>query len=278
MKTNKQQQKAAKQFVKNWQETGYKKGNTSKFWIDLLTNVFGVTDIFPFIFFEERVKERFPNKTITNYIDAYIPSTRVMIEQKSSHEYLKSPIKQSDGTLLTPFQQAKRYVSELPLSQHPKWIVACNFKEFLVYDMENPTGDPQQILLADLEKEYYRLQFLVDEKSEYIRREEEVSLRAGVLVGKLYDALLKEYINPDAESLRSLNILCVRIVFCLYAEDAGLFETKTSFEDYIKSFSVDNLRNGIIARFYDRCFLFPSAYAVRMTIDFFTGNLIGILP
>ena len=249
MKTNKQQQKAAKQFVENWQGTGYEKGNTSKFWIDLLSNVFGVKDIFPFIFFEERVKEKFPNKTITNYIDAYIPSTKVMIEQKSSHEDLKSPIRQSDGTLLTPFQQAKRYVSELPLSQHPKWIVACNFKEFLIYDMENPTGDPQEILLADLEKEYYRLQFLVDEKSEYIRREEEVSLRAGVLVGKLYDALLKEYINPDAESLRSLNILCVRIVFCLYAEDAGLFETKTSFEDYIKSFSVDNLRNGIIALF-----------------------------
>ena len=249
MKTNKQQQKAAKQFAKNWQGTGYEKGNTSKFWIDLLTNVFGVKDIFPFIFFEERVKEKFPNRTITNYIDAYIPSTRVMIEQKSSNEDLLNPIKQSDGTMLTPFQQAKRYVSELPLSQHPKWIVACNFKEFLVYDMENPTGDPQRIFLKDLEKEYYRLRFLVDEKSEYIRREEEVSLRAGVLVGKLYDALLKEYINPDAESLRSLNILCVRIVFCLYAEDAGLFETKSSFEDYIKSFSVDNLRNGIIALF-----------------------------
>ena len=249
MKTNKQQQNAATQFVKNWIGTGYEKGNTSKFWIDLLTNVFGVKDIFPFIFFEERVKEKFPNRTITNYIDAYIPSTRVMIEQKSSNEDLLNPIKQSDGTMLTPFQQAKRYVSELPLSQHPKWIVACNFKEFLVYDMENPTGDPQRIFLKDLEKEYYRLRFLVDEKSEYIRREEEVSLRAGVLVGKLYDALLKEYINPDAESLRSLNILCVRIVFCLYAEDAGLFETKSSFEDYIKSFSVGNLRNGIIALF-----------------------------
>ena len=112
MKTNKQQQKAAKQFAKNWQGTGYEKGNTSKFWIDLLTNVLGVKDVFPFIFFEERVKEKFPSKTITNYIDAYIPSTRVMIEQKSSHEDLKSPIRQSDGTLLTPFQQAKRYVSE----------------------------------------------------------------------------------------------------------------------------------------------------------------------
>ena len=247
--THHEQTEAARKFIRNWQGTGYERGNTPKFWIDLLTNVFGVKEIFPFIFFEERVKEKFPNKTITNYIDAYIPSTRVMIEQKSSKEDLLSPIRQSDGTMLTPFQQAKRYIAELPLSQHPKWIISCNFKEFLVYDMENPTGEPQQILLKDLEKEYYRLQFLVDEKNEYIRREEEISVQAGGLVRKLYDALIKEYINPDAESLRSLNILCVRIVFCLYAEDAGLFATKTSFEDYIKSFSVDNLRNGMIALF-----------------------------
>ena len=247
--THHEQTEAARKFIRNWQGTGYERGNTPKFWIDLLTNVFGVKEIFPFIFFEERVKEKFPNKTITNYIDAYIPSTRVMIEQKSSKEDLLSPIRQSDGTMLTPFQQAKRYIAELPLSQHPKWIISCNFKEFLVYDMENPTGEPQQILLKDLEKEYYRLQFLVDEKNEYIRREEEISVQAGGLVRKLYDALIKEYINPDAKSLRSLNILCVRIVFCLYAEDAGLFATKTSFEDYIKSFSVDNLRNGMIALF-----------------------------
>ena len=247
--THHEQTEAARKFVRNWQGTSYEKGNTSKFWIDLLTNVFGVKDIFPFIFFEERVKEKFPNKTITNYIDAYIPSTRVMIEQKSGNQNLLDPIKQSDGTLLTPFQQAKRYISELPLSQHPKWIINCNFEEFLVYDMENPTGAPQQIFLKDLEKEYYRLQFLVDEKNEYIRKEEEISVQAGGLVRKLYDALIKEYIDPDAESLRSLNILCVRIVFCLYAEDAGLFETKTSFEDYIKSFHLTDVRKGLIDLF-----------------------------
>ena len=91
--------------------------------------------------------------------------------------------------------------------------------------------------------------FLVDTRSEQVRREEEVSLKAGGLVGKLYDALIKQYIAPDADSLRSLNILCVRLVFCLYAEDAGLFETRTSFEDYVKSFPAENLRDGIIKLF-----------------------------
>ena len=172
-----------------------------------------------------------------------------MIEQKGSHKDLREPIKQSDGVFLTPFQQAKKYVAELPLSQHPKWIVTCNFSEFLVYDTEKPNAEPERILLADLEKDFYQLAFLVNRKSENIRREEQVSLDAGKLVGKLYDALFKEYIAPDANSLRSLNILCVRIVFCLYAEDAGLFASKTAFEDYIQSFRPENLRKALIDLF-----------------------------
>ena len=244
-----QQAKAAKKFIENWIGHGYGKGETQKFWIDLLTTVFGVENIAQFIFFEEQVKDTIQNKTVTNFIDAYIPSTRVMIEQKSSYKNLREPIKQSDGSLLTPFQQAKKYVADLPLSLHPKWIVTCNFDEFLIYDMENPNSEPQQVFLKDLQKDFYRLQFLVDTKSENIKREEEISLKAGILVGKLYNALYKEYIAPDEKSLRSLNILCVRIVFCLYAEDAGIFATKTSFEDYIKSFNLPHLRKAMIELF-----------------------------
>lgn len=258
-----EQQAAAKKFVKEWSGKGYEKGESQKFWIDLLCNVFGVQDFADFIFFEEQVKEFFVinpdlksgsnsakhSKLTTNFIDAYIPSTHVMIEQKSSGKNLREPIKQSNGTFLTPFQQAKNYSANLPYSKRPRWIVTCNFDEFLIYDMERPNGEPQQIFLKDLPKELYRLQFLIDTKSEHIRREEEISLKAGELVGKLYDALYKEYINPDEKSLRSLNILCVRIVFCLYAEDAGLFDTKTAFEDYIQSFKVENLRDGIYKLF-----------------------------
>ncbi len=248
MKTEKQIAAAAAAFAERWHGKGYEKGETQRFWLDLLHNVFGEDDPTKTMQFE------IPVKTITkekgaDFIDGYITPTKVLIEQKGSHIDLALKAKQSDNSELTPYQQARRYAEGLPLSQKPRWIITCNFKEFWVYDMEHPNNEPQKILLENLEKEYYRLQFLVDLKNENIKREEELSLKAGVLVGKLYDALIKEYIDPDDNSFRSLNILCVRIVFCLYAEDAGLFETKTSFEDYIKSFSLENLRDGIIKLF-----------------------------
>ena len=248
MKTEKQNAAAAAAFAERWHGKGYEKGETQRFWLDLLHNVFDEDDPTKTMQFE------IPVKTITkekgaDFIDGYITPTKVLIEQKGSHIDLGAKAKQSDGTELTPYQQARRYAEGLPLSQKPRWIITCNFKAFWVYDMEQPNAEPQKVLLENLEKEYYRLQFLVDLKNENIRREEELSLKAGVLVGKLYDALIKEYIDPDDNSFRSLNILCVRIVFCLYAEDAGLFETKTSFEDYIKSFPLENLRDGIIKLF-----------------------------
>ncbi len=248
MKTEKQIAAAAAAFAERWHGKGYEKGETQRFWLDLLHNVFGEDDPTKTMQFE------IPVKTITkekgaDFIDGYITPTKVLIEQKGSHIDLAAKAKQSDNSDLTPYKQARRYAEGLPLSQKPRWIITCNFKEFWVYDMEHPNNEPQKISLENLEKEYYRLQFLVDLKNENVKREEELSLKAGVLVGKLYDALIKEYIDPDDNSFRSLNILCVRIVFCLYAEDAGLFETKTSFEDYIKSFSLENLRDGIIKLF-----------------------------
>ncbi len=243
-KTAINRKKAAKEFAEKWRGKGYEKGESQVFWLELLLNVFGVENISDFIIFEDKV-----HLDHTSFIDAYIPSTHVMIEQKSIDKDLLKPIKQSDGSLLTPFQQAKRYSSELPYSSRPRWIITCNFQEFLIYDMEKPQGEPLQVLLEDLPDKFGCLQFMIDTKKTSISPEEQISLKAGELVGKLYDALIKEYINPDENSFRSLNILCVRIVFCLYAEDAGLFETRTSFEDYINSFSLENLRRGLIDLF-----------------------------
>ena len=243
-KTAINRKKAAKEFAEKWQGKGYEKGESQLFWIDLLEHVYNVENISDFIIFEDKV-----HLDHTSFIDAYIPSTHVMIEQKSIDKDLRKPIKQSDGSMLTPFQQAKRYSSELPYSSRPRWIITCNFQEFLIYDMEKPQGEPVQVLLEDLPDKFECLQFMIDTKKTSVSLEEQVSLKAGELVGKLYDALIKEYINPDENSFRSLNILCVRIVFCLYAEDAGLFETRTSFEDYIKSFNLPDLRLGIINLF-----------------------------
>ncbi len=239
-----EQQKAAKEFSAFWKDKGDEKQESQRFWIGLLGDVFGVTSPAKYIEFEKRVQ-----LTHTSYIDAYIADTKVLIEQKGIKIDLHKAYEQSDGTVLTPFEQAKRYADELPNSIRPRWIVVCNFAEFLVYDLENPQSQPEKIFLKDLPKEFYRLQFLVDQKNENIRREEEISIEAGKLVDKLYKALLPQYKNQDEISLRSLNILCVRIVFCLYAEDAGLFETRTAFEDYIRGFNLPNVRKGLIELF-----------------------------
>lgn len=227
--TDAEQRAGAKQFVKDWTGRGYEKGESQTFWLALLRDIFGIAEPEKYISFEEQVK-----LDHTSFIDAYIPTTHVMIEQKSLGKDLRKGIRQSDGSILSPLQQAKRYAAELPYSQRPRYIVTCNFSSFLVYDMENPQGEPAEILLENLPDEYYRLGFLVKEDDKYIQKEVEISVQAGNLVGKLYDVLLQKYIDPnDEETLKDLNILCVRIVFCLYAEDAGIFGAHGMFHDYL---------------------------------------------
>lgn len=240
-----QQKEAAKQFSAYWKGKGYEKGESQAFWLSLLRDVYGVEHPERFITFEEQV-----HLDHTSFIDGTILSTKVLIEQKGFGKDLDKPIRQSDGTLLTPFQQAKRYITELPLSQHPRWIVTCNFAEFYVYDMERPSGEPEKILLENLDKEYYRLQFLVDMGSEHLKREMEVSIAAGEIVGLLYDAFARQYANPESEqAMKSLNILCVRLVFCLYAEDAGIFGRHGMFHDYLSEFDTRQMRRAIIELF-----------------------------
>ena len=241
MKTEKQIAAAAAAFAERWQGRGYERGESQLFWADLLTNVYEVENLPSFIRYEERVSSMVDS---TNFIDGHIPSTRVLIEQKSIDKDLRAPVPQSEGGKLTPFQQAKKYVANMPLSQHPKWIVTCNFAEFLVYDMEQPNGEPEQIFLKDLGKEYYRLQFLVDVKSEHITKEMQVSMKAGEIVGRIYDALLKQYDDNSPEALRWLNILCVRIVFCLYAEDAGVFK-HDQFHDFLNAYEAKDMRRAL---------------------------------
>ncbi len=241
MKTEKLLAAAAAAFAERWQGKGYERGESQLFWADLLTNVYGVEDLPAFIRYEERVSSMVDS---TNFIDGHIPSTRVLIEQKSLGKDLRAPVTQSDGGKLTPFQQAKKYVANMPLSQHPKWIVTCNFEEFLVYDMERPNGEPEQILLKNLGKEFYRLRFLVDSRSEHLAKELQVSMKAGEIVGKMYDALLERYDDNSPEALRWLNILCVRLVFCMYAEDAGVFR-HDQFHDFLNGCSAEDLNEAL---------------------------------
>lgn len=245
--TDMEQKKAAKVFAEQWKDKGKEKSESQTFWLQLLNDVFGVENVSQFIRFEDTVHI----DKATGFIDAFIDKTKVLIEQKSIDKDLRRPIKQSDGSLLNPFQQAKRYSAELPYDNRPRWIITCNFKSFLVYDMNNPNGEPEEILLKDLPKEYYRLQFLVDVKSDHIKKEEELSFKAGELVGNLYDAFSKQYYDLENEqSQKDLNELCVRLVFCLYAEDAGLFGRKNVFHDYLAKYEdLNSMRKALIELF-----------------------------
>ena len=243
--TDAQKKLAAKQFVKDWTSRGDEKQETQVFWIALLQNVFGVEQATSAIEFEVPVK-----LSHTSFIDGYIKDTHVLIEQKGADIDLRKGYKQSDGSMLTPFQQARRYAGYLPHNMNPRWIVVCNFKEFHIHDMNRPNDTPEVIKLEELENEYSRLQFLVDTGNERIKKEMQISLQAGELVGKLYDALLKQYNSPASEDeLKSLNMLCVRLVFCLYAEDAGIFGAPNMFHNYLRGFQTKNVRKALIDLF-----------------------------
>lgn len=245
MLTQQEQKIAAKEFAQKWIGRGDEKSETHNFWIELLRSVLGVENPESFIEFEKRVQ-----LDHTSFIDGYIPATQVLIEQKSIDIDLKKAYKQSDESVLTPYQQARRYAANMKRSEMPRWIVTCNFKSFLVYDMEKPNSEPEEIFLENLEKEFYRLSFLANTGNIHLKREMELSIKAGEIVGQIYDKLLKQYKNPNsAKTLKSLNMLCVRIVFCLYAEDAGLFNSKSQFHDYIDTFNTDNIRQGLINLF-----------------------------
>ena len=242
---DRERKQKAKEFAEYWKDKGYEKGESQPFWLSFLGDVLGVEHPEQFIKFESKVK-----LDHASFIDGIIPATHVLIEQKSVDKSLRAPVIQSDGTPLNPFQQAKRYSSELPYSERPRWIITCNFHEFLIYDMEKPTGEPESILLEELPKEYYRFRFITETGSELLQREMEISIKAGEIVGQLYDEILKQYKNQNSEqTLKSLNMLCVRIVFCLYAEDSGLFGGHSKFHDYMSHFDVKHTRNALIELF-----------------------------
>ena len=207
------------QFIHDWSGRGYEKGETHTFWLQFLRDVLNISQPEKFVKFEVPVKLEH-----TKFIDAFFPTSKVIIEQKSLDKNLE---------VENAYEQAQKYINGLPLSMHPRWIITCNFKQFLIYDMET-LATPQKILLEELPQKFHAFDFLIDATKDKIRLELELSLQAGVIVGKLYDALHAQYINPNSdESLQSLNKLCVRLVFCLYAESADIFGKHNIFHDYL---------------------------------------------
>ena len=246
--TNAEKREAARQFYNKWVNKGREDEDDRSYWLDILQRVMGADDA------TDRVE--FQKKVIvdgnTKRIDAYIPETRVIIEQKTLGIKLDSKIHQSGGIELTPYEQAKRYNDNLPVSEKARWIVTSNFAEIWVYDMDTrvPENNITKISIRDLQDHYTKLDFLLSQKVRKISEEMELSLQAGELVGKIHDRFLEQYNDPMAKKTQnSLNILCVRLVFCLYAEDAGLFGDKDAFSKYITQYAPGDIRRALLDLF-----------------------------
>lgn len=218
-------------FISSWTGKGQEDQDDKQFWLHLIKALFGIGVEEHRIDFQKRVKI----DGSTKKIDAYILETNTLIEQKSLGVPLDKKLPQSGSIELTPFEQACRYNDNLPYDEKARWIVTSNFSEFWIYDMNKPGEEPIKILLSELLDKYTMFDFLLKKDVKEITEEVEVSVKAGNLVGKLYDALKKQYKDPDSEeTLKSLNMLCVRLVFLLYAEDeVGVFNHKSLFHEYL---------------------------------------------
>ena len=244
--TDVEQREAARQFVNKWINRGNEEEDGRSYWLDFLENIMGITHPTDYVNFEKKVVV----DGNTKKIDAYIPETKVLIEQKSLGIALDKKLHNSGGIELTPYEQAKRYNDNLPYEEKARWIIISNFAEIWIYDMNVKIPKPDKIMLIELQGKYPMLDFLVKKEVKKLSHEMEVSLKAGDIVGLLYNAFMKQYKNPEnPETLKSLNVLCVRLVFCLYAEDAGIFGRRNMFHDYLANYDTHHLRNALIDLF-----------------------------
>lgn len=244
--TESEQRNAATLFYNKWHGKGDEKSDSQRFWIDFFENVLGIEDVTEKIVFEKRVNV----DGQTKFIDVYIPETRVLIEQKSIDKDLSKKIQQSDGSMRTPFEQGRNYAQWMIPNETPLWIVACNFKTFEIHDMNKPKDEPTVVPLEEVRNKLPLFDFMFKKEVKEISHEVEISVQAGNIVGQIYDALLEQYAdktNPD--SLKSLNKLCVRLVFCMYAEDSGLFGNRLMFHDYMSQYNAKLWKNALTELF-----------------------------
>lgn len=245
----------ARQFANKWNARGDEERDYLIFWTTMFRDVFNIAK-------PEEIMEppQYPVQfeSSTGHIDILIPRTKVLIEQKSFDVDLSRKIRQSDGELLTPFEQAKRYADALPLSVRPRWIIVCNFAEFNIYDLNQMDSleyllgariyEPTVIKLENFRNDYGRLKFIVDPNAD-IKPEIKISIDAAKIVRKICKAIDKDYAKRDNNYINNLSKLCARLVFCFYADDEKLF-TQTKFADYLKDFSAAQLQDAL-QNFFD---------------------------
>lgn len=234
-----QRKKNAAAFATEWSGRGYEKGDAQVFWTELLQQIVGMQNISRNVRFEYRTASG-------GFIDCLIPDVGVIIEQKGLSVDLDKP-EERQGRMVTPFEQALTYAESFPRNRQPHFVVVCNFSTFRVHDRDacprsELTGKYIEFTLEELGQNPHLLDFITDPANSRSEREKQVSMEAGRLIGELHSLLQAQYIDPDSEeSQKALNILCVRLVFCLFCEDAELFP-KDAFLNYLRNVEPQNIR------------------------------------
>ncbi len=152
--TDAERREAARQFCQRWAGKGREDEDARSYWIEFLQNIIGMDNVTERVDFEKKVVGPDGN---TKRIDAYIPETHVLIEQKSLGIALDKPQQGHGG--MTPYQQAKMYDNSLPVSEKAKWIIVSNFADIWVYDMDTKVPEPQKFTLADIQTKYSLFEF-----------------------------------------------------------------------------------------------------------------------
>lgn len=228
---------AIKEFTKRWDGIGYEKGDTQQYWLQLLRALgYAHSD-------DVKFEHHLPGG---GFIDVWIRDAGILVEQKSIEIDLDKP-EPRQGKMKTPLEQAMDYVVDLPLPEQPRFIITCNFKQFRIYDREKYgrselADNAFEFTLEELAGRPDYLNIIIDPNNSRLEKEKQVSIEAGRLIGQLYDLMREGYIDPDSDaSQHALNVLCVRLVFCLYCEDSDLFP-KDAFYNYLKDVPAQNIR------------------------------------
>lgn len=235
----------AESFASRWANKGNENQDTQRFWIDFYQNVLGVEDAVSRLEFEKPVST--DASTHEGYIDVFIPSAKTLVEQKSlGIDLAKEETRQ--GRKVTPAKQGNAYAQGMPLSQQPRYIIACNFAEFWVFDRERDSLCREPLFklpLAELPKNLAAIQFLKGGAEAPATISRAVSVEAGKIMSKLHDQVAEAFDDPDTpENHHALSVLMTRLMFLMFCEDSGLV-APNAFRDYVAHFSAGDLRRGL---------------------------------
>jgi hypothetical protein len=198
-------------FAHEWAATGYEKGQTQLFYRDLF-EVFGMP-VRRVASFEEHVKKLGAKR---GFIDLFWKGV-LLVEQKSA------------GRDLTKAKaQALDYFPGLKDADLPRFVLVSDFQSFELYDLDE--DDHASFTLADLPQHVEKFGFILGVQKRSFKDQDPVNIRASELVGRLHDALEESgYAGHDLEQF------LVRLVFCLFADDTGIFEPRDIFLDLLES-------------------------------------------